>query len=109
MSEAVFAVIRRTKEILQNALVELDKFERSLREAEPQVQAETALTPKALDELPWTKYKTGNGEWIKSNLDNPTVKTLNELLNKYGKVDIHRFTYKFSGSDKAFIARFPKK
>lgn len=109
MSETVFAVIRRTREILENALAELDKFERSLREAEPRAQAEVTLTPEVLDKLPWKRFPNGEGEWIFSDIDDPIVKTLRELLNKYsGKLEIHRYTYRLSSNGK-FISRLFRK
>jgi hypothetical protein len=107
--EIVFGVIRRTKEILQNALVELEKFEKALRETPPQTFQQQP-SKEDLDRLPWKSYSYGEGAWIFSDLNDPTVKSLVGLLQKSGgKVELHGYMYRFSGENNKFIARFPKK
>ena len=109
MSQMAYSIISKVKEVLQTALKEVENLERQLAETEPKALGEIELTAEALNSLPWKPYQTGKGAWIFSNLDNPAVATLRNLLEKAGgRLELHGFIYRFSGSDRRFIARRPK-
>ena len=64
-----------------------------------------SLTGKA-ESYPWRPFDKANGEWTFTDKAAELKKALEEAG---GKLDYEGYTYKFSGEDRRFINRFPKK
>ncbi len=83
----------------------------------PQQTSFEGFTEKELDDLPWTMYEkgksAGKGAWIFSHQKdgsesgNATVRRLVSKLKVEGALNIHEHTYKLSGDNGQFVARFP--
>ncbi len=107
MNEIARDIIKAIRERLNEIIADLDKMEDALNNAPPGAVEEVELPKEALDALPWKLYKSGKGEWIFSNLENPTATNLRETLTKNnGKLKLHDATYRFSGQDNKFISRY---
>ena len=109
MSEIALDTIKAVRERLNEAIADLNKMEEALQNAPPGAIEEVELPKEALDGLPWKPYKSGNGEWIFSNLENLIVQSLrNALAKNNGSIKLHGTTYRFSGDDNKFISRYSK-
>lgn len=110
MSEIALDTIKAIKERLTEAIADLDRMEHALMNAPPGAIEEVELPQEALDGLPWKPYKSGKGEWIFSDLEDPTAKKLREALaSNQGRIELHGFRYRFSGRDDRFISRYPRR
>lgn len=107
MSEIALDTIKAIRERLNEIVADLNRMESALKNAPPGAIEEVELPKEALESLPWKPYKSGSGEWIFSNLEDPTAKSLREALAKNnGRVKLHGVTYRFSSQDNKFISRY---
>lgn len=107
VSELALSILKSVRQQLEECLNELDKIEKTVKAAPPEVIGELELTKEALQALPWKPYKSGRGSWIFRDLKNPTARVLAEALAKNGgNLELHGTHYRFSGQDNKFIAKF---
>ena len=110
MSGIALDTIKAIRERLNEVITDLDRMEDALHNAPPGAIDEIELPKEALEHLPWKAYKSGNGSWIFSDLEEPTAKKLKEaLVENQGTMDLHGVQYRFSGQDDRFIARYPRR
>jgi hypothetical protein len=107
MSEIALDAVKAIRERLSQIIADLDRMENALRNT-PLEAIEDADSPKdALNELPWTPYKSGKGAWIFSNLADPRANQLREVLTRNkGTIELYGVKYRFSGPDQKFISRY---
>jgi len=112
MKDLALQVIEAEIAYHKQRIEELEKKKRDLEKAlaSPEVKAKLVISPADLEKLPWKNYPNGKGSWIFADLQDPIAKTLVELLEEHsGKIKIGGFVYRFSGPNKKFVSRYPRR